>query len=66
MRKLEGKAAVITIRSNVTAGNLDDLDRPFDTVKRKKGDTGFDLIVRGTLFTVQKALPLLNDALTDV
>src|SRR3984893_6818239 len=24
-------------------------------------DAGFDLIVRGTLFTVQKALPLLND-----
>ena len=24
-------------------------------------DAGFDLIVRGTLFTVQKALPLFND-----
>ena len=27
-------------------------------------DAGFDLIVRGTLFTVQKALPLLNDGAT--
>ena len=83
--------AVKLIGRNVTgvrgdAGNLDDLDRLFDTVKREKGkidillasagkgeaaklgeiteqhfDAGFDLIARGTLFTVQKALSLLND-----
>ncbi|MGA2649801.1 MAG: SDR family oxidoreductase [Terracidiphilus sp.] len=83
--------AVKLIGRNVTgvrgdAANLDDLDRLFDTVKRKKGkidvlfasagkgeaarlgeiteqhfDTTFDLIARGTLFTVQKPLPLFND-----
>jgi NAD(P)-dependent dehydrogenase (short-subunit alcohol dehydrogenase family) len=83
--------AVKLIGWNVTgvrgdASNLDDLDRLFDTVKRKKGkidvlyasagtgeavplgeiseqhfDTAFNLNVRGTLFTVQKALPLFND-----
>src|ERR1700736_5702187 len=83
--------AVRLIGRNVTGvrggvSNLDDLDRLFDTVNRKKGkidilfasagkgeaaklgeiteqhfDAGFDLIVRGTLFMAQKALPLLND-----
>jgi NAD(P)-dependent dehydrogenase (short-subunit alcohol dehydrogenase family) len=83
--------AVKLIGRNVTgvrgdAANLDDLDRLFDTVKRKKGkidvlfasagkgeaarlgeiteqhfDTTFDLIARGTLFTVQKALTLFNN-----
>ena len=83
--------AVELIGGNVTGvrgdvSNLDDLDRLFDTVKRKKGkidvlyasagtgeavplgeiteqhfDAAFDLNVRGTLFTVQKALPLFND-----
>jgi NAD(P)-dependent dehydrogenase (short-subunit alcohol dehydrogenase family) len=83
--------AVKLIGRNVTGvrgdvSNLDNLDRLFDTVKRKKGkidilfasagkgeaaklgeiteehfDAGFGLIVRGTLFTVQKALPLIND-----
>jgi len=83
--------AVKLIGRNVTAvrgdaANLDDLDRLFDTVKRKKGkidilyasagtgeavplgeiteqhfDATFDLNARGTLFTVQKALPLFND-----
>src|SRR6266567_2872086 len=58
------------------AANLDDLDRLFDTVKREKGkgeavplgeiteqhfDATFGLNTRGTLFTVQKALPLFND-----
>lgn len=68
------------------AGNLDDLDRLFDTIKREKGsidvlfasagmgepaklseitvehfDKVFGLNTRGTLFTVQKALPLFND-----
>jgi NAD(P)-dependent dehydrogenase (short-subunit alcohol dehydrogenase family) len=68
------------------AANLDDLDRLFDTVKRKKGkidilfasagmgesvmlgeiteqhfDATFGLNARGTLFSVQKALPLFND-----
>ena len=83
--------AVRLIGRNVTgvrgdAGNLDDLDRLFDTVKREKGkidvlyasagtgeavplgqiseqhfDATFGLNTRGTLFTVQKALPLLRD-----
>ncbi|MCW4459909.1 SDR family NAD(P)-dependent oxidoreductase [Microbacterium sp. MPKO10] len=83
--------AVNEIGRNVTgvrgdAGDLDDLDRLFDTVKREKGridvlwasagmgepgvlgeiteaqyDAAFGLNVRGTLFTVQKALPLFND-----
>src|SRR4029453_4098029 len=68
------------------AGNLADLDRLYDVVKREKGhidvlfasagfgefapigevtgehfDKTFGLNVRGTLFTVQKALPLLVD-----
>ncbi|MEB4210228.1 SDR family NAD(P)-dependent oxidoreductase [Mycobacterium sp. 94-17] len=83
--------AVAMIGGNVTgvqgdSANLDDLDRLFDTVKRKMGaidvlwasaGTGearrlgditeadfhdaFWLNARGTLFTVQKALPLFND-----
>jgi NAD(P)-dependent dehydrogenase (short-subunit alcohol dehydrogenase family) len=83
--------AVKLIGRNVTgvrgdAANLDDLDRLFDTVKRKKGkidvlfasagmgesvmlgeiteqhfDATFGLNARGTLFSVQKALPLFND-----
>jgi NAD(P)-dependent dehydrogenase (short-subunit alcohol dehydrogenase family) len=83
--------AIKAIGRNVTgvrgdAAKLDDLDRLFDTVKRKKGkidilfasagkgeplplgqiteehfDSAFDLNVRGTLFTVQKALPLFSN-----
>jgi NAD(P)-dependent dehydrogenase (short-subunit alcohol dehydrogenase family) len=83
--------AVKAIGRNVTgvqgdAGNLADLDRLYDVVKREKGridvlfasagygayapigevteehfDKTFDLNVRGTLFTVQKALPLVVD-----
>ncbi len=83
--------AVKLIGRNVTgvqgdAGNLADLDRLYETVKREKGkidilfasagrgellkledvteehfDQIFDLNVRGTLFTVQKALPLFNN-----
>jgi NAD(P)-dependent dehydrogenase (short-subunit alcohol dehydrogenase family) len=83
--------AVKAIGRNVTgvqgdAGNLADLDRLYDVVKREKGrvdilfasagygefapigevteaqfDKIFDLNVRGTLFTVQKALPLVPD-----
>lgn len=83
--------AVQLIGRNVTAvqgdvGDLHDLDRLFDTVKREKGSVDilfasagmgeaaklgqiteeyFDATVgtnlRGTLFTVQKALPLLNE-----
>ena len=82
---------VKAIGRNVTgvqgdAGNLADLDRLYQVVKRQKGridvlfasagfaefapigevteahfDKTFDLNVRGTLFTVQKALPLLVD-----
>lgn len=85
-------AAVKAIGSNVTgvqgdAGNLDDLDRLFETVKQAHGHIDvlyasagighwnepvasispeeysrvFDVNVKGTLFTVQKALPLLSD-----
>ena len=84
-------AAVVSVGRNVTgvqgdAGNLEDLDRLFDTVKREKGsidvlyasagtgeagnlgelteehfDRMFGLNTRGTLFAVQKALPLFND-----
>ena len=83
--------AVKAIGRNVTgvqgdAGNLADLDRLYDIVRRDKGridvlfasagygefapigevteehfDKTFDLNVRGTLFTVQKALPLVVD-----
>src|SRR5215469_14743828 len=83
--------AVKAIGGNVTgvqgdAGNLADLDRLYDVVKREKGridvlfasagfgeyapigevteeqfDKTFGLNVRGTLFTVQKALPLVVD-----
>src|ERR1700759_1361897 len=83
--------AVKLIGRNVTgvqgdAGNLADLDRLYETVRKQKGridvlfasagtgefapigevteeqfDRTFGLNVRGTLFTVQKALPLFND-----
>jgi NAD(P)-dependent dehydrogenase (short-subunit alcohol dehydrogenase family) len=84
--------AVKEISKNITgvqgdAGNLADLDRLFETVKKEKGridvlfasagvgelskplgsitEKGFDdtlkVNVRGTLFTVQKALPLIKD-----
>jgi NAD(P)-dependent dehydrogenase (short-subunit alcohol dehydrogenase family) len=83
--------AVKAIGRNVTgvqgdAGNLADLDRLYETVKREKGridvlyasagigefagigkvtekhfDSIFGVNVRGTLFTVQKALPLFSD-----
>jgi NAD(P)-dependent dehydrogenase (short-subunit alcohol dehydrogenase family) len=69
------------------AGNLADLDRLYETVKREKGnidilyasagfvefniplgsiteenfDNTFNINVRGTLFAVQKALPLMQD-----
>jgi NAD(P)-dependent dehydrogenase (short-subunit alcohol dehydrogenase family) len=79
-------------KNNVTgvqgdAGNLTDLDRLFETVKKEKShidvlfasagiaelnkplgsiteksfDDTFNVNVRGTLFTVQKALPLIKD-----
>lgn len=90
-RKKQLDDAVSAISRNVTgvqgdAGNLADLDRLYDVVKRDKGgidvlfasagygefapigevteehfDKTFDLNVRGTLFTVQKALPLIVD-----
>jgi len=84
--------AVKEIGKNVTgvqgdAGNLADLDRLFETIKKEKGhidilfasagigelskplgsitekgfDDTFDVNVRGTLFTVQKAIPLMSD-----
>jgi NAD(P)-dependent dehydrogenase (short-subunit alcohol dehydrogenase family) len=84
--------AVKEISKNITrvqgdAGNLAELDRLFETVKKEKGridvlfasagvgelskplgsitEKGFDdtfkVNVRGTLFTVQKALPLIKD-----
>jgi NAD(P)-dependent dehydrogenase (short-subunit alcohol dehydrogenase family) len=90
-RKDKIDEAVKLIGRNVTgvqgdAGNLADLDRLYETVKREKGsidilfasagvgelvkledvteehfDNTFDVNVRGTLFTVKKALPLFND-----
>jgi NAD(P)-dependent dehydrogenase (short-subunit alcohol dehydrogenase family) len=90
-RQAQLDAAVKAIGRNVTgvqgdAGNLADLDRLYETVKREKGrvdvlfasagvgefgaigevseahfDKIFDVNVRGTLFTVQKALPLFSD-----
>lgn len=84
-------AAVKEVGRNVTgvrgdSGDLADLDRLFETVKREKGrvdvlfasagvgwwvpiekvtpehyDQTFDVNVKGTLFTVVKALPLLTD-----
>lgn len=84
--------AIKEIGHNVTgvradSGNLNDLDRLFDIVKKEKGqldilyasagvgdfgvpieavteavyDKTFDVNVKGTIFTVQKALPLLVD-----
>jgi len=84
--------AVKEIGKNVTgvqgdAGNLADLDRLFETIKKEKGhidilfasagigelskplgsitekgfDDTFDVNVRCTLFTVQKAIPLMRD-----
>ncbi len=84
--------AVKEVGKNITgvqgdAGNLTDLDRLFDIVKKEKGridilfasagtgelskplgsitekgfDDTFNVNVRGTLFTVQKALPLMKD-----
>jgi NAD(P)-dependent dehydrogenase (short-subunit alcohol dehydrogenase family) len=90
-RKEKLDEAVKLIGKSVTgvqgdAGNLADLDRLYETVKRERGkidilfasagqgefatleqvteehfDKTFDLNVRGTLFTVQKALPFFND-----
>ena len=90
-RKSELDAAVKEVGKNVTAvqgdvANLDDLDRLFAQIKKKKGkidilfanagiakyaplgtipeelfDAIFDINVKGVLFTVQKALPLLPD-----
>ncbi len=90
-RQVNLDAAVKAIGRNVTgvqgdAGNLADLDRLYDTVKREKGhidvlyasagvgefapigkvteehfDKIFGVNVRGTIFTVQKALPLFSD-----
>ncbi|MBS1787718.1 MAG: glucose 1-dehydrogenase [Acidobacteria bacterium] len=90
-RQNELGEAVKLIGGNVTAiqgdvSKLDDLDRLFDTVKRKAGrvdvlfanagggefarlgeiteehfDKTFGINVKGVLFTVQKALPLLPD-----
>jgi NAD(P)-dependent dehydrogenase (short-subunit alcohol dehydrogenase family) len=50
--------------------NLGDLDRPFAQIKREKGkldvvedlyDLIFNVNVKGVLFTVQKAFPLMPD-----
>jgi NAD(P)-dependent dehydrogenase (short-subunit alcohol dehydrogenase family) len=85
-------AAVKEIGANVTgvradSGNLEDLDRLYEIVKKEKGridvlyasagvgdfgipidavteavyDKTFDVNVKGTIFTVQKALPLLSE-----
>lgn len=85
-------AAIKYIGTNVTgvqadSGNLEDLDRLFETVRREKGridvlyasagigdfgvpiedaseevyDRTFGVNVKGTIFTVKKALPLLSE-----
>lgn len=91
-RRAQLDAAVTTIGRNVTGvqgdvASLEDLDRLYETVKKKHGhidvlfasagtndfgkpigtvtpdgfDAIFDVNVRGTFFTVQKALPLFRD-----
>src|SRR6266403_1758946 len=67
-RQSELDAAVKQIGKSVTAvqgdvSNLADLDRLYATVKQRKDhfDKIFDANVKGLLFTVQKALPLLKD-----
>jgi len=91
-RQAQLDAAVEEIGKNVAgvrgdAGNLEDLNRLYETVKTEKGnidivfasagvadfnvplgsvtgenfDNTFNVNVRGTLFTVQKALPLMRD-----
>src|SRR5215469_6270403 len=67
-REAELDAAVKAIGKNVKAikgdvSKLDDLDRIFSAIKNDKGrlDVVFDINVKGMLFTVQKALPLLPD-----
>src|SRR6266853_5799199 len=63
MGKLEGKVAVITAATSgmalATAGR-GELAK-IGEVTEEHFDTTFDLNVRGTLFTVQKALPLFTD-----
>jgi NAD(P)-dependent dehydrogenase (short-subunit alcohol dehydrogenase family) len=41
--------------------NLGDLDRLFAQIKHEKDDSIFNINVKGLLFTVQKALPLMPD-----
>jgi NAD(P)-dependent dehydrogenase (short-subunit alcohol dehydrogenase family) len=68
-RPKELNEAVNAIGTNVTGvpgdvSKLDDLDRLYETlgaVTEEFYDKIFDTNVKGTLFTVQKALPLLND-----
>src|SRR5713226_2653029 len=72
-RDAELAAAVKEIGRNVTAvrgdvSNLGDLDRLFAQIEREKGkiseelyDSIFSVNVKGLLFTVQKALPLMCD-----
>lgn len=43
------------------SAGMGELDKPLGTVTEEGFDKTFDLNVRGTLFTVQKALPLLRD-----
>src|SRR5258708_28562288 len=49
-------------RIDIVFGNAGDVERvPFGAVAEEHFDTLFNINVRGALFTVQKALPLLND-----
>ncbi len=43
------------------SAGVGELDKPLGTVTEEGFDKTFDVNVRGTLFTVQKALPLLRD-----
>jgi NAD(P)-dependent dehydrogenase (short-subunit alcohol dehydrogenase family) len=59
-------AAVKETERNVTGvqgdvSNLGDLDRLFAQIKHEKDDSIFNINVKGLLFTVQKALPLMPD-----
>jgi NAD(P)-dependent dehydrogenase (short-subunit alcohol dehydrogenase family) len=52
------KGHVDVILANAGIG---DLDKPLGTISPETFDATFNVNVRGTLFTVQKALPLLRD-----
>lgn len=58
-------AAVKSVKGHIdvlfASAGVGELDKPLGTVTEDGFDSTFDVNVRGTLFTVQKALPLLRD-----